>query len=150
MPISKDVEFVYLFPKEKDGHLVCADKERITQVISNLLDNAVKFIEKTGSIYITIRKGSNGEKDNKGNGDDEVIIDIKDTGMGIHDEIFPRLFTKFTTTSTAETGLGLHISKSIIEAHGGKLRAVNNKDEKGSTFAISLPLSKKGSFHNLV
>ncbi len=150
LPVTKDIEFVYLFPKEKGGLFVCADKERMTQVISNLLDNAVKFIEKTGSIYITIRKGSNGEKDNKGNGDDEVIIDIKDTGTGIHDEIFPRLFTKFTTKSTTGTGLGLYISKSIIEAHGGKIGAVNNKDEKGTTFTISLPLSKKGNPNNLV
>ncbi len=150
LPVTKDIEFVYLFPKEKGGLFVCADKERMTQVISNLLDNAVKFIEKTGSIYITIRKGSNGEKDNKGNGDDEVIIDIKDTGTGIHDEIFPRLFTKFTTKSTTGTGLGLYISKSIIEAHGGKIGAVNNKDEKGATFTISLPLSKKGNPNNLV
>jgi signal transduction histidine kinase len=150
LPITKDIEFVCLFPKEKGGFLVCADKERITQVISNLLDNAVKFIEKTGLVYITIRKGRNGEKDNKGNGDDEVIIDIKDTGIGIHDEILPRLFTKFTTKSTTGTGLGLYISKSIIEAHGGKLCAVNNKDEKGATFTISLPLSKKGNSNNLV
>ncbi|HYP42698.1 MAG TPA: ATP-binding protein, partial [Candidatus Nitrosocosmicus sp.] len=150
LPITKDVEFVYLFPKEKGDFLVCADKERMTQVISNLLDNAVKFIEKTGSIYMTIRKGSSSEKDNKGNGVDEVIIDIKDTGIGIHDEIFPRLFTKFATKSTTGTGLGLYISKSIIEAHGGKISAVNNKDEKGATFTISLPLSKKGNPNNLV
>ncbi len=150
LPVTKDIEFVYLFPKEKGVFLVCADKERMTQVISNLLDNAVKFIEKTGSIYITIRKGSNGEKDNKGNGDDEVIIDIKDTGTGIHDEIFPRLFTKFATKSTSGTGLGLYISKSIIEAHGGRIDAGNNKDEKGATFTISLPLSKKGNPNNLV
>ena len=148
--MTKDIEFVYLFPKEKDGFIVCADKERLTQVISNLLDNAVKFIEKAGSIYITIRKGSNGEKDNKDNGDDEVIIDIKDTGIGIHDEILSRLFTKFTSKSTTGTGLGLYISKSIIEAHGGKLCATNNKDEKGATFTISLPLSKKGNPNNLV
>ncbi|MEJ7642088.1 MAG: ATP-binding protein [Candidatus Nitrosocosmicus sp.] len=149
LPITKDIEFICLLPKEKDEFLVCADKERITQVISNLLENAVKFIEKTGSISITIRKGSNGEKDNKGNGDDEVIIDIKDTGIGIHDEIFPRLFTKFTTKSTTGTGLGLYISKSIIEAHGGKICAGNNKYEKGATFTISLPLSKKGNLNNL-
>ncbi len=150
LPTTKDIEFIYLFPKENGSFLVCDDKERITQVISNLLDNAVKFIEKTGSIYITIRKGSNGEKDNKGNGDDEVIIDIKDTGIGILDEIFPRLFTKFTTNSTTGTGLGLYISKSIIEAHGGKICAGNNKDEKGATFTISLPLSKKGNPTSLV
>lgn len=125
-------------------------KKEWAQVISNLLDNAVKFIEKTGSIYITIRKGRNGEKDDKGNGDDEVIIDIKDTGIGIHDEIFPRLFTKFATKSTTGTGLGLYISKSIIEAHGGKIDAGNNKDEKGATFTISLPLSEKGNPNNLV
>jgi signal transduction histidine kinase len=114
------------------------------------VDNAVKFVEKTGSIYITIRKGSDGKKDNKGDGFEEVIIDIKDTGIEIHDEILPRLFTKFATKSTPGTGLGLYISKIIIEAHGCKISAVENKDEKGATFTISLPLSKRGNPNNLV
>jgi signal transduction histidine kinase len=73
--------------------------------------------------------------------DSEVVISIKDTGTGIDPEIFPRLFTKFVTTSNTGTGLGLFISKSIVEAHGGKIWAENNRNEKGATFYFSLPLS---------
>ena len=79
------------------------------------MDNAVKFIEKTGSIYMTIRKGSSSEKDNKGNGGDEVIIDIKDTGIGIHDEIFPRLFTKFATNLPLELALVYTFQKALLK-----------------------------------
>ena len=73
-----------------------------------------------------------------------AIIAIKDTGTGIDPEILPRLFTKFTTKSHKGTGLGLYISKNIVEAHGGKLYAVNNPDGKGATFTITLPLFNKG------
>jgi signal transduction histidine kinase len=149
LPIKKDIEFTYLFPGEKGDLLVWMDKERMTRVISNLLDNAVKFTEESGSIFITIRKESKGEKDNKDNGGDRVIIDIKDTGIGIHGDIFPRLFTKFTTKSVTGTGLGLYISKSVIEAHGGRIWAENNKNEKGATFTIILPLSKNENRDNL-
>jgi two-component system sensor histidine kinase VicK len=72
----------------------------------------------------------------------EVLVSIKDTGAGIDPEILPRLFTKFSSKSVAGTGLGLFISKSIVEAHGGKIWAQNNRDGKGATFAFSLPLSK--------
>ena len=72
--------------------------------------------------------------------DNEIVISIKDTGAGIDSEILPRLFTKFATTSTTGTGLGLFISKSIVEAHGGRIWAVNNSDGKGATFYFSLPL----------
>ena len=73
---------------------------------------------------------------------DEVIIRIRDTGMGIHPEILPRLFTKFATRSDRGTGLGLFISKGIVEAHGGRIWAENNSDGKGATFSFTLPLSK--------
>jgi signal transduction histidine kinase len=72
----------------------------------------------------------------------EVIVSVKDTGEGIDPEIFSRLFTKFTTSSVTGTGLGLFISKSIVEAHGGKIWAQNNSDGIGATFYFSLPLSK--------
>ena len=71
---------------------------------------------------------------------DKVIISIKDNGKGIDPEIFPRLFTKFASKSFQGTGLGLYISKNIIEAHGGKIWAENNKDGKGATFYFTLPL----------
>ena len=116
----------------KEDIFIEADKGRIYQVISNLLNNAIKFTNE-GTIIATVEKT-----------DSYVIISIKDSGTGIDSEIFPRLFSKFATKSEkAGTGLGLFISKSIIEAHGGRIWAENNKDgEKGATFHFSLPLSK--------
>ena len=118
---------------EPHNVLIEADKGRLTQVIYNLLNNAVKFIKGCDGWTITI------EVEKK---DDEIIVSIKDTGRGIHPEIFPRLFTKFVTRSEAGgTGLGLFISKSIVEAHGGKIWAENNPEGKGATFTFSLPIS---------
>jgi signal transduction histidine kinase len=71
--------------------------------------------------------------------DSEIIISLKDTGQGIDPEILPKLFTKFATKSLSGTGLGLFISKSIIEAHGGRIWAKNNLG-KGATFSFSLPI----------
>jgi signal transduction histidine kinase len=68
-----------------------------------------------------------------------VVVKVKDTGSGIDKEILPRLFTKFATKSdTAGTGLGLFIAKSIVEAHGGKIWAEDNRDGRGATFVFSL------------
>jgi two-component system, OmpR family, sensor histidine kinase VicK len=116
---------------------VHADRERIAQVMSNLLSNAVKFT-KDGLISINVMVEKE-KGDNK-----EAVVSIKDTGSGIDPEILPRLFSKFATKSDiGGTGLGLFISKSIIEAHGGKVWAESNHDgEKGSTFFFSLPLHK--------
>jgi signal transduction histidine kinase len=75
------------------------------------------------------------------NNNNELIISVKDSGEGIHPVIMPRLFTKFASKSFIGTGLGLFISKSIIEAHGGRIWAENNIDGKGATFAFTLPLS---------
>ena len=78
------------------------------------------------------------------NGRSDAVVSVKDTGQGIDYEILPRLFTKFATKSEkGGTGLGLFISKSIVEAHGGKIWARNNKDEKGATFSFSLPIVNK-------
>jgi two-component system, OmpR family, sensor histidine kinase VicK len=122
----------------KGSFIVEADRERITQVISNLLNNAVKFTEQTrGDVYVAAEEKEKADQE-------IVVVTIKDTGIGIDPEILPRLFTKFATKSQAGTGLGLFICKSIIEAHGGKIWAVNNKNgEGGATFAFSLPLSKQ-------
>jgi signal transduction histidine kinase len=111
--------------------IVEADKERITQVISNILHNAVMFT-KEGSISVSIEKK-----------DRQAIVIVKDTGEGIDSGVLPKLFTKFITRSEKGTGLGLFISKSIIESHGGKIWAENNTDGKGATFAFSLPLSEQ-------
>jgi two-component system, OmpR family, sensor histidine kinase VicK len=111
--------------------IVQADKGRITQVIYNLLSNAIKFTNEGDTISIDIRKD---EKEKF------VIITVKDTGQGIDPEIFPILFSKFATKSFEGTGLGLYISKSIVEAHGGRMWAENNKDGKGATFYFNVPL----------
>jgi len=121
------------------------DKERIGQVISNILHNAIKFTKKgTISIDIEKRDGIDNNKDNKGNNnksDEIIIINIKDTGKGIDSKTFPHLFSKFFSTSgRGGTGLGLYISKNIVDAHGGKIWAKNNEDGKGATFFFSLPL----------
>jgi two-component system, OmpR family, sensor histidine kinase VicK len=116
-----------------------ADKGRISEVIHNLLDNALKFTE-DGTISITDALMKKEEHENKG--DELVIVSVKDTGIGIDSQIFPRLFEKFATKSEATgTGLGLFISKSIVEAHGGRIWAQNNGDSKGATFSFSLPIT---------
>ncbi|MGB0027295.1 MAG: ATP-binding protein, partial [Nitrososphaeraceae archaeon] len=115
---------------------VQADKGRIIQVISNLLSNAVKFTQK-GTISISLER----KKDDNYSINGYVVISVKDTGQGIDPEILPKLFTKFATKSQTGTGLGLFISKSIVESHGGKIWAENNKDTKGATFSFSLPMS---------
>jgi signal transduction histidine kinase len=132
-------------PYDKDsGIFVNVDRGRIFQVISNLLSNALKFTEQ-GSITVAIDK-----KISKNNNDsNQVIVSVKDTGTGIDPEILPRLFTKFATKSVVGTGLGLYISKSIVEAHGGKIWAENNinnnkldgQTRRGSTFYFTLPSS---------
>src|SRR5918911_385638 len=100
------------------------DKDRITQVVSNLLNNAVKSFgederqesERIISIIIQRREGEQ-------NDSNEVLISISDNGKGIDPEVMPRLFTRFATKSFDGTGLGLYISKNIVEAHGGKIWA---------------------------
>jgi two-component system, OmpR family, sensor histidine kinase VicK len=129
-------------PKNFDSKIIVeADRARLIQVISNLLDNALKFTNKQnnnrGSIRVDI------ETNKTGNKKQEVIVSIKDTGIGIDPEIMPRLFTKFATKSETGTGLGLFISKSIIEVHGGRIWAENNPNGKGATFTFSLLLSEQ-------
>ena len=112
--------------------IVNADKGRLSQVIANLLSNAIKFTDKG---VITIKTCES---------DGEVIVSIRDSGSGIDPEIFPKLFSKFITKSDRGTGLGLFISKSIIESHGGKIWAENNRFEPGATFYFLLPAVDNG------
>lgn len=113
--------------------LVVADKHRINQVINNLLNNALKFT-KQGQITLSTEKEKKYGK--------EAIVKIQDSGPGIDPDIMPRLFSKFATKSYSGTGLGLFISKSIVETHGGKMWAENNLDGKGATFLFTLPIAK--------
>jgi two-component system, OmpR family, sensor histidine kinase VicK len=135
---------------EKEEVIIEANRIRLIQVISNLIDNAIKFTneEDTISIMVEKKKENNNNINNNDNKTKEekqekeiVIVSVKDTGTGIDSEILPRLFSKFASKSYKGTGLGLFISKSIIEDHGGKMWAENNADgEKGATFSFSLPI----------
>ena len=121
---------------EPQNILLKADKSRIAGVISNLLSNAVKFTSE-GTIIIIVEKDK--ISNNNNNIDKFIIVSVKDTGQGIDSSILPRLFTKFASKSYQGTGLGLFISKSIVEAHGGKIWGKNNGDGKGAIFSFSLP-----------
>ena len=111
--------------------MVKGDRERIERVMSNLINNALRFT-KEGEIIVKTQVI-----------DGFVQIIVKDTGTGIDPEIMPRLFQKFVTKSEKGTGLGLFISNSIIQAHGGTMWAENNADEKGATFTFTLPIEKR-------
>ena len=127
---DQDISFQY-DPKDV---VVYADKGRISEVVSNILNNAIKFTQK-GSITVSVEVQSN-------DSGSEAIVLIRDEGTGIDREIVSRLFSKFVTKSDKGTGLGLYISKSIVEAHGGKIWARNNEEERGATFGFSLPLNQ--------
>jgi signal transduction histidine kinase len=127
------------FQPEKAGVYVQADKGRITQVISNLIDNAIKFApNQNGKLDIVVARSDSDNREEEPNGN--VIVSVKDNGTGIDPEVMPRLFLKFVTKSFSGTGLGLYVSKNIIEAHGGKIWAENNNDGNGATFYFSLPI----------
>jgi signal transduction histidine kinase len=139
-----------IFLPGKEDIAVEADKSRIAQVISNLLSNAIKFtrqerkeadneppkVNHRKTILITVEKNDTQK---------EAVVSIRDAGIGIDSEIFPRLFSKFASKSFEGTGLGLFISKSIVEAHGGRIWAENNSsdslEDSGATFRFSLALS---------
>ena len=129
--ISNPAKLQIVYSKPEQPVYVEVDKVRLYQVIANLLSNAIKFTkEGTISIIAEVKDSNN-----------EIIISVKDTGEGIHSDMLPRLFTMFATTSNVGTGLGLYISKSIVEAHGGRMWAENNSVGKGATFSFSLPLT---------
>jgi signal transduction histidine kinase len=138
---NKDIK-INFNPSNNNHHqsplFVYADKNRIQQVIFNLLDNASKFTEK-GEITLSIKDDAENNSNEKCN---DITIRIQDTGKGIDSEMLPRLFKKFATKSERGTGLGLYITKNIIEAHGGRIWAENNSNSKGAAFSFSLPISK--------
>ena len=129
---NEQKESVKLISALDEGDVpVLADRHRINQVISNLLNNAIKFTQQ-GHITISTEKEKFGK---------EVIVKVKDSGSGIDPGIMSRLFTKFATKSHVGTGLGLFISKRIVEAHGGRMWAENNLVGKGATFCFSVPIT---------
>ena len=138
-----------------DPIVVEADKTRIYEVISNLLTNAIKFTRKSDSdsgdgintitIFTDIKSIQVDKKSSSNSGveeeeEEEVIISVRDRGTGIDPNVQGKLFSKFFTTSEAGSGLGLFISKGIVEAHGGRIWAQNNTDGIGATFSFSLPI----------
>jgi len=116
--------------KPTDKINIIADKEKIFQVFANLVSNALKFTNK-GVINISVRRHEEADK---------AIVTIRDSGSGIDPDIIPHLFSKFKTKSENGLGLGLYISKSIVDAHHGKIEAYNNPNSKGATFVVTLPL----------
>ena len=133
-------EVKILYPQPDDIE-VYADKERIMQVLGNLLSNALKFT-KHGTITISTEQGNSNDKSH-------LTVKVIDTGPGIDPALLIRLFTKFVTKSEHGTGLGLYISKSTVEAHGGKIWAENNSDGRGATFTFTLPIQKPHQEHQL-
>lgn len=121
---------------KEDFGTVHADRVRIIQVIMNILENAVEFTQ-VGKIQIKLYQKQDSN---------ELYLSIKDSGCGIDSEVLPKLFTKFVSKSRKGTGLGLYISRKVIEAHGGKIWAENCYDNSnnitGSRFTFSLPYRK--------
>jgi signal transduction histidine kinase len=115
----------------KEPITVDADKTRVFEVVSNLLRNALKFT-KQGAIDVTVTEI-----------DGQAQLTVKDSGRGIDSEILPRLFEKFATKSESGTGLGLYLSKNVIEAHNGRMWAENNSDGPGASFHFTLPVAKE-------
>ncbi|MDP9289476.1 MAG: HAMP domain-containing histidine kinase [Thermoproteota archaeon] len=123
-----------LYNKMEDGiFLIRVDKSRLEQVISNLLSNSIKFT-KEGTLSLNVEKEDN-----------QALVTVKDTGLGIDPEMLPRLFSKFATKSEKGAGLGLFICKNIIEAHGGRIWAENNSNGKGATVGFMIPLVMIGN-----
>ena len=145
---KNQIEFEFDIKFSKENYIIIADKIKIGQVLSNLIENSIKFLsyERKGKerevISITMEKKEfiNDTQDDHNKGS-VIIVSIKDNGNGIDDEIFPRLFTKFASKSFQGTGLGLYLSKNIVEAHGGIIWGGNNRDSRGATFSFSLPLN---------
>ena len=138
--IINDNHRVKLYFKPSNYALfVEAEKERIAGVISNLLSNAIKFTKK-GEIFVSI------EKENSNSINPYALVTVKDTGEGINPEILPKIFSKFITKSYEGLGLGMYISKNMVEAHGGKIWTENKNNNKngnrGAIFYFTLPLSK--------
>jgi signal transduction histidine kinase len=127
IPDNKDIDIRFESNVKKASVMIEGDRERIFEVISNLISNAIKFT-KEGEVVVVLD-----EKDG------QAIVSARDTGSGISPEIYPNLFAKFTTKSEKGTGLGLFIAKNIVEAHGGKIWAENNSGGKGAIFSFSLP-----------
>ena len=93
-----------------------------------MIDNAMKFTEQGKIIVSSVSHKT------------EVMIQVQDPGLGIDPEIKPRLFEKFATKSTGGTGLGLYLSKKIVDAHGGRIWCKDSEESKGTDCGFTIPL----------
>jgi CheY-like chemotaxis protein/nitrogen-specific signal transduction histidine kinase len=118
-----------------DPIMLDADPVRLAQIIGNLLNNAVKYTEPGGQIWLTAR--------NQG---DEAVISVRDTGVGIPADMLSRVFEMFSqvdhtlTRAQGGLGIGLTLTKSLVELHGGRIEAHSAGLGRGSEFIVSLPL----------
>jgi len=150
---EKGLTIEFLTDKNNDNdneYYVNADKSRVFQALSNLINNAVKFTGNNGTISISLDKAKSISSDNYNIKEENeyALVRIKDNGRGIHPDIQSRLFSKFATKSDIGTGLGLFIARSIVEAHGGRIWAENNPNRRGATFAFTLPLGANTGIAN--
>jgi PAS domain S-box-containing protein len=130
--LAKEKNLDFLLRLEENLPKIRIDRDKIIQVLTNLVNNALKFTEK-GGITITT-----------GRGDNFIQVSVKDTGLGIKKEDFPKLFQQFAQLErrTGGSGLGLAICKEIIEAQRGKIW-VESEFGKGSTFHFVLPIVER-------
>jgi signal transduction histidine kinase len=155
--IRREILYESLKSSNKEGcAFIDADKSRISQVLSNLISNAIKFTDDKGRITIKLdivndqTKFGNGttketSEEIEKNGNRILIVTVEDNGQGIDPEVFSKLFVRFVSKSYQGTGLGLFISKSIVEAHGGKIWAKNNiNGSGGAAFSFTIPASSIG------
>ena len=130
--------------KDSSSSYVRADRLRITQVMTNLVGNAIKFSNEGDTVTVSVSEENNIQNFKKNENDEGnrvLLIRVEDTGKGIDPEIMPRLFKKFASKSDKGMGLGLFISKNIVEAHGGVIWADVPNAEKGATFSFTIPVN---------
>jgi signal transduction histidine kinase len=144
---AKSIKINFINQAFKEQYWVYADNSRLNQVLVNLVDNAIKFSPNSGMIDIRIidnddyhpeESAENYHKPSSGL-NNSILVGVSDRGKGISTHILPKLFEKFATDSDIGTGLGLYISRTIVEAHGGRMWAFNNKNGVGATFIFSIP-----------
>ncbi|HEY3568098.1 MAG TPA: PAS domain S-box protein [Thermoanaerobaculia bacterium] len=120
-----------------EDHHVWADPPRLTQVLWNLLSNAAKFTPEGGTVSVRSRVDGRSR---------ELVIEVRDTGIGIETDVLPRIFEAFEQTGRRITrkfgglGLGLAVSRAIVDLHGGRLQATSEGRGRGATFTVRLPL----------
>lgn len=135
---SRDITFST--EDHADGAMVNGDWDRLSQVLTNLLDNALRHTEKGDKVTLRATRSR-----------DTAVLQVEDSGRGIPDEHLPHLFERFYRVDTARdrahggSGIGLTIVRSIVEAHSGRVTVDSGGSGQGSTFTVQLPLADKGT-----